>query len=83
MTTIMKMGHVCKRGTVGGRISGREEGDKRGDREARRSEEYYIHMYEDSVMKPTKFCLKREEKGGELRNTMVGVNLFRLHSKHL
>jgi hypothetical protein len=38
---------------------------------------------EDSIMKPTKHCLKRGEGARENKNIMEEVNLFKIHSTHV
>jgi hypothetical protein len=62
---IIKMGHQYNREiTREDGISEEDEGDKRGYLEVKRLKVYYMHMYEDSIMKPTKYCLKWEYNGG-------------------
>jgi hypothetical protein len=40
-------------------------------------------MYEDGMMKPIKYCLKRGKEGGGLREYNGDVSLFRVHRRHL
>jgi hypothetical protein len=51
---IKKMGHECKRGTIGG--AGRTGKERVQGVESFKV--YYMYMYEDSKMKPTKYCLE-------------------------
>jgi hypothetical protein len=47
----------------------------------KRIEVHYIYMYEDSIIKPTKHCLKsreREKRYGSNR----WMNLFKVHVAH-
>jgi hypothetical protein len=42
-----------------------------------------IHFFEDSIMKPYKYCLENEEEGGQLRRNNRGCELFKLLYLHL
>jgi hypothetical protein len=43
---------------------------------------HYMGMLEDSIIKPSKHCLKKERAGGD-QNTMEGMNLFKVHLTHI
>jgi hypothetical protein len=42
-----------------------------------------IYTHEDSIMKPTKHCLRKERKERVNGNITEGVNLFKLHCTHV
>jgi hypothetical protein len=66
---------------LGGR--GTSEQGMRKERLLRGEEDgstHYIYTYENSIMKPTKHCLKKREEEEENGNIMERVNLFKVHS---
>jgi hypothetical protein len=42
----------------------------------------YMYMFEDSIMKPTKHCLKRGRESWGSGNIGEGANLFKLQCTH-
>jgi hypothetical protein len=49
----------------------------------KRMEVYCIYTYKDSILNPTKHCLKRGEKGGKNWDIMVAGNLTKVHCMHV
>jgi hypothetical protein len=43
----------------------------------------YRYTYEDSLMKPNKYCLKRKKAREANRNIVKGVNLFKVYCMHI
>jgi hypothetical protein len=73
-------------GLSGWGISGRGRGT--GKERILRSEEDQSMLqiyctYKESIIKPTKHCLKKEEERRENGTVMEEVNLFKAHCKHV
>lgn len=60
------MGLECKRDTVGLRFNARRRGNGAGTGMVKWVEIWYLHLYRDSIKKPTKYCFKRLGGGKEM-----------------
>jgi hypothetical protein len=55
---IITMGQECIWETLWREVSGTGTGEQKGYQGVRRMEVHSTYTYEDSIMKPTKYCLK-------------------------
>jgi hypothetical protein len=62
-------------------IHGGGDGERKRYKAVKRMEVHHICIYEYSIMKPTKRCLKGQGTGVEIGNIMKGTNLFKVHCK--
>jgi hypothetical protein len=59
------------------------EKERKGYWGVKRIEVHYIYIFKDSIIKPTKYCLKRQGEERENANIMEGMNLFKVLCTHV